>query len=136
MKRSFCGPYAHFCHLWTLCRSATGFVPCPQPCKCLPPSTAMLFAHSEDPALQVSIDEDELRAWIACDAPPDNILLSSTAGGMPLPGRQLHSLRLFSTNDYLGLSTHQRVRQAAADAALAYGSGETRLRKDRQKGFS
>ena len=37
---------------------------------------------------------------------------------------QLHSLRMFATNDYLGLSTHIRVRQAAAEAAMEYGSGK------------
>lgn len=32
-------------------------------------------------------------------------------------------LKLFSLNDYLGLSTHPAVCQAAADAALLFGSG-------------
>ncbi len=32
-------------------------------------------------------------------------------------------LRMFSSNDYMGLSTHPTVRQAAADAALLYGMG-------------
>ena len=33
------------------------------------------------------------------------------------------TLRLFSSNDYLGLSSHPTVRQAAADAALKHGMG-------------
>lgn len=32
-------------------------------------------------------------------------------------------VRLFSTNDYLGLSAHPAVREAAAAAATAHGSG-------------
>lgn len=36
------------------------------------------------------------------------------------PGR---TVRLFSLNDYLGLSTHPQVCAAAASAALAVGSG-------------
>ena len=32
-------------------------------------------------------------------------------------------LRLFSTNDYMGLSTHAAVREAASRAALLYGMG-------------
>src|SRR5690348_1227403 len=32
-------------------------------------------------------------------------------------------VRLFSSNDYLGLSAHPAVREAAAEAARAYGMG-------------
>ncbi len=35
------------------------------------------------------------------------------------------ALKLFSTNDYLGLSTHVALRRAAADAAMLYGLGVT-----------
>lgn len=34
-----------------------------------------------------------------------------------------HAVRLFSANDYLGLSAHPRVREAASRAALAVGNG-------------
>ena len=60
-----------------------------------------------------------LRPWLAeggvapgaCAGAPD-----ATHGGL---------LKLFSLNDYLGLSTHPAVCQAAADAALLFGSGTT-----------
>jgi len=34
-----------------------------------------------------------------------------------------HAVRLFSTNDYLGLSAHPAVAAAAATAAARYGMG-------------
>ena len=69
--------------------------------------------------LQVTLDGAVLQAWMSDDA---------TAPGVASePDMQLHSLRMFATNDYLGLSTHVRVRQAAADAAIRYGSGDTVL---------
>lgn len=41
-----------------------------------------------------------------------------------LPSRQDgHVIRLFSANDYLGLSAHPMVREAASRAALAVGNG-------------
>ncbi|EIE27590.1 PLP-dependent transferase [Coccomyxa subellipsoidea C-169] len=51
--------------------------------------------------------------------------------GRPLEDPQTHAahpfssraLKLFSTNDYLGLSTHVALRRAAADAAMLYGLG-------------
>ena len=39
-------------------------------------------------------------------------------------GDGMHRLRLFSLNDYMGMSAHPAVRQAAAEAAAACGSGE------------
>ncbi len=69
--------------------------------------------------LQVTLDGAVLQAWMSDDA---------TAPGVASePDMQLHSVRMFATNDYLGLSTHVRVRQAAADAAMKYGSGSTVL---------
>ena len=49
----------------------------------------------------------------------------STSHGMQLPdGDDMHRLRLFSLNDYMGMSAHPAVRQAAAEAAAACGSGK------------
>ena len=39
-------------------------------------------------------------------------------------GDGMHRLRLFSLNDYMGMSAHPAVRQAAAEAAAACGSGQ------------
>eukprot|EP00281_Chroomonas_sp_CCMP1168_P004084 CAMPEP_0206268568 /NCGR_PEP_ID=MMETSP0047_2-20121206/31783_1 /ASSEMBLY_ACC=CAM_ASM_000192 /TAXON_ID=195065 /ORGANISM="Chroomonas mesostigmatica_cf, Strain CCMP1168" /LENGTH=117 /DNA_ID=CAMNT_0053696909 /DNA_START=27 /DNA_END=377 /DNA_ORIENTATION=- len=38
-------------------------------------------------------------------------------------GEAMFPVTLFSTNDYLGLSGHPDVRQAAAEAAQSYGMG-------------
>ena len=56
-----------------------------------------------------------LQAWMSDDA--------TSPGVAPKTEMQLHNLRMFATNDYLGLSTHVCVRQAAANAAMNYGSG-------------
>ena len=49
----------------------------------------------------------------------------NTSHGMQLAdGEGMHRLRLFSLNDYMGMSAHPTVRQAAAEAASAYGSGK------------
>ena len=64
--------------------------------------------------MQVIAPGDVLRPWLAeGGAAPE--LGSEAADGAVL--------KLFSLNDYLGLSTHPAVCQAAADAALLYGSG-------------
>ena len=68
-------------------------------------------------AAQVVVSGEVLRPWLAeggvapgaCACAPD-----AAYGGL---------LKLFSLNDYLGLSTHPAVCQAAADAALLFGSG-------------
>ena len=46
-----------------------------------------------------------------------------TSHGLPLSDG-MHRLRLFSLNDYMGMSAHPVVRQAAAEAAAACGSGK------------
>lgn len=53
------------------------------------------------------------------DQPPASASLPSLA-----EAADLRTIKLFSLNDYLGLSTHPAVRQAAADAALQCGNGE------------
>ncbi|KAG0593121.1 hypothetical protein M758_1G299600 [Ceratodon purpureus] len=45
------------------------------------------------------------------------------AGGGDNAEGELHKLLLFSGNDYLGLSVHPAVRQAAAQAAVEFGMG-------------
>ena len=49
------------------------------------------------------------------DNTPSTGEVEAVAGGM--------RLTIFAANDYLGLSAHPEVRQAAAAAALAHGSG-------------
>ena len=58
---------------------------------------------------------DDLMATMA-NQPPSS--LSS-----PLSSTPTTTLTLFSTNDYLGLSTHPRVREAASRAAASLGCG-------------
>ena len=64
-------------------------------------------------AKQVLVPSEVLSPWIAED------------GQRPAPeaAEEGSVLRMFSSNDYMGLSTHPAVRQAAADAALLYGMG-------------
>ena len=62
---------------------------------------------------QVLVPGDVLAPWI------------EEGGGHPSEEITQHgaAVKLFSTNDYLGLSTHVALRRAAADAALLYGVG-------------
>lgn len=64
-------------------------------------------------AIQVLVPGDVLAPWI------------EEGGGHPSQEVTQHgaAVKLFSTNDYLGLSTHAALRRAAADAALLYGVG-------------
>ena len=64
---------------------------------------------------------DVLNAWIEgrTDSPAHS-QHPSTASSQTQPQQ---SLKLFSLNDYLGLSTHPAVCRAASEAALAYGMG-------------
>ena len=63
-------------------------------------------------AVEVQISAAHLQAWIH---------------DKPLPTlsdrHDLQTIKLFSLNDYLGLSTHPRVRAAAAEAAQSCGNG-------------
>ena len=78
--------------------------------------------------VEVRVAPDTLARWLANDQdlghshePP------STSIASPGTSRSSSSsstrVRLFSSNDYLGMSTHSAVRIAAARAALAHGSG-------------
>lgn len=64
---------------------------------------------------QVLVSGEVLASWI------------SDGGGRPSKDVLQHggAVKLFSTNDYLGLSTHPAVRQAASDAAMLYGLGQS-----------
>ncbi len=91
------------------------------------------------PAAQVLITHKVLSDWLAeCPghhvdqhsggirlpyAPTAQLEAAGTAALAAPPGMQ--RLRLFSLNDYLGLSTHPDVRRAAAEAALSHGMGES-----------
>ena len=62
---------------------------------------------------QVVVARDVLSDWVAeagLDLPPE------AANGLPV--------RLFSTNDYLGLSCHPSVRAEASHAVSLCGMGE------------
>ena len=72
------------------------------------------------PCTQVRIPARELEAW-AAGAPA--IPAAAAAAAADIPAAELRTLKLFSLNDYLGLSTHADVRRASAAAALACGSG-------------
>jgi 7-keto-8-aminopelargonate synthetase-like enzyme len=67
-------------------------------------------------ATEVTISSAELYAWARGAAPYAAVGNDQNASTC--------TLKLFSLNDYLGLSCHPEVRQAAAQAALNYGSGE------------
>ena len=67
---------------------------------------------------QAAMSQADIDAFVA-DRPPASASLPSLADA-----GDLRIVKLFSLNDYLGLSTHPAVRQAAADAALQCGNGE------------
>ncbi len=58
---------------------------------------------------------------------PDTVLQPWLVGATTLAAAMPHQhdmpVRLFSSNDYLGLSSHPDVRRAAAEAASSYGMG-------------
>ena len=87
---------------------------------------------------EVWVSEPTMRAWEtgthdlggSADGYPRNGALHSALGSetttdtsQPLSDVKRRKLRLFSSNDYLGLGAHRRVRAAAARAAAAHGSG-------------
>ena len=87
---------------------------------------------------EVWVSEPTMRAWEtgthdlggSADGYPRNGALHSALGSetttdtsQPLSDVKRRKLRLFSSNDYLGLGAHPRVRAAAARAAAAHGSG-------------
>ena len=68
--------------------------------------------------LQAAMSQADIDAWVA-DRPPASAALPALA-----ECSDLRVVKLFSLNDYLGLSTHPAVRQAAAEAAMQCGNGE------------
>ena len=97
----------------------------PRPVPCL--STMHTHTH-----LQATMPQADIDAWTAGRPPASTAcsgasLLQHQQQQLPsladAPDR-LRTVRLFSLNDYLGLSTHPAVRQAVADAALQCGNGE------------
>lgn len=79
-------------------------------------------------ATKAQISRKDLQEWIddiavgAAQFPPRTQTPGADCAASS-SGRDAIDLTLFSTNDYLGLSTHSIVRSAAASAAAAYGSG-------------
>lgn len=76
-------------------------------------------------SVEVAVTQATLRAWLT-NAPSVGLdeggaAASGEGSGSDTPPP--HQLLLFSTNDYLGLSTHPAVRAAGAAAAAAYGCG-------------
>ena len=65
-------------------------------------------------AVEVLLPGDHLNAW-ASQHPPPSIRSFDSIG--------LQRVKLFSLNDYLGLSNHVSVRNAYSEAALKFGSG-------------
>lgn len=68
-------------------------------------------------AVEAAMSQADIEAWVTGQPP--------TSANLPSPAEcpDLRVVKLFSLNDYLGLSTHPAVRQAAADAALQCGNG-------------
>jgi 8-amino-7-oxononanoate synthase len=65
--------------------------------------------------VDINVTEEHFNAWL--DLP------SSTSPNVTATSPPLRTIKLFSLNDYLGLSTHESLRQAAANAYLSYGNG-------------
>ena len=83
-----------------------------------PPLPALSPVH-------VRVPDATLRAWLA-DAHDLGETAFAAAGSSTRVGGEdppSRVVRLFSSNDYLGLSAHPSVRLAAADAALRLGAG-------------
>lgn len=76
--------------------------------------------------LQAAISQADIDAWVS-GRPPTSLAPAAASSNAALPhlaeGPDLRIVKLFSLNDYLGLSTHPAVRRAAADAALECGNG-------------
>ena len=84
-------------------------------------------ATPEASPMEVRVAPDTLARWLANDQdlghshePPSTSIASP---GTSRSSSSSTRVRLFSSNDYLGMSTHSAVRIAAARAALAHGSG-------------
>lgn len=69
----------------------------------------------------VAVADDSIDAFRLVEPPPPIPTMTPTPP--PPPPTTTKTLTLFSTNDYLGLSTHPRVRAAAARAAASLGCG-------------
>ena len=81
--------------------------------------------------VEVRVAPDTFARWLANDQDlghshePSTSAAARSSSSSPSSSSSTPSrrVRLFSSNDYLGMSTHRDVRVAAARAALAHGSG-------------
>jgi len=73
----------------------------------------------------VAVADDSMAVGLMMmNQPPSSASSSSLSPSLSTPtSTSTTTLTLFSTNDYLGLSTHPRVRQAASQAAASLGCG-------------
>lgn len=97
----------------------------------LPSSSPSPSPHfSASSPMEVRVAPETMRAWLAGE---DDLGASTFSSAPEDSGHGLQqqqrgggrwcSLRLFSSNDYLGMSSHPDVRAAAASAASRWGSG-------------
>ncbi len=73
------------------------------------------------PVAQADVHQRDLEAWVAGGPAADAVSGVRLREHSSSVAPELRRLRLFSSNDYMGLSTHQRVCQAVADAAMQVG---------------
>lgn len=78
-------------------------------------------AHASAP--QVVVPHATFQAWLTDTASAGEEVPEEADTHAAPAGAAGHRVRLFSTNDYLGLSAHPAVRAAQAQAASRFGSG-------------
>jgi hypothetical protein len=82
-------------------------------------SSSSSAATSASSPMTVRVAPETMRAWLSGEHDLGDSAAAKTNSDSYVPC----TLRLFSSNDYLGMSSHPDVRAAAAGAALRWGSG-------------